>query len=483
MTIYKKDLVLTKNDIVSLSLDEWSDDVTIAYIEDFINYLYDNPLIFENINDAFDIIERIESFEISDDDLNGRVDPYEYERYRNFKLLVSKLYYVGFKNLSQEGLKLCLDKYFFELLTLDKDLRYSFKELLERFYEEDGSWKAREYVLKYFFDSEALIGSTKLNVGKGFESVEPTIHNWILDYIGRAGNEVGTALGLVSYLNQSQNVANLSSDDLSTLKKVLELYDFIKYHLEEPLEDPELAILEEKVKESNQKLQELAERIEIENEKKYQEEETSYEEEGINQTEEQVITTAVGQSGILSAPARVMNEPEYTIDDLHKEYGLYISKHPEARAREQMISQTIGNNKASAVALMQEYIDAKDITGVHALLRSAAQNGFILDLIIADAKYAREYWENINTLFGEQYSSKDSFMKKPAPYASVFMQWVFRVVFGLEAIETSFIGVDIYNVLVAIDPTSFEKLMYADITAKQFRWRRIGKNKETLGFK
>lgn len=77
-------------------------------------------------------------------------------------------------------------------------------------------------LIKYFLDNQERFSSKNLII-KGKE-VEPTIANWIKDFVDLNGSDIFSSVVLAKYLITSENVKKLKEEERQMLRQVLKIY-------------------------------------------------------------------------------------------------------------------------------------------------------------------------------------------------------------------------------------------------------------------
>lgn len=77
-------------------------------------------------------------------------------------------------------------------------------------------------LIKYFLDNQETFSSKNLII-KGKE-VEPTIANWIKDFVDLNGSDIFSSVVLAKYLTTSENVKKLKEEERQILRQVLKIY-------------------------------------------------------------------------------------------------------------------------------------------------------------------------------------------------------------------------------------------------------------------
>lgn len=99
---------------------------------------------------------------------------------------------------------------------------------------EDGS--AVNYLGKCLLENNTEFVKARLILEN--KSVEPTVKNWILDFIKFNGGDTFNDLTLAEYLSKSENVKNLNNQDKANLSRLIKTYRNLIFFLEETEEKP-----------------------------------------------------------------------------------------------------------------------------------------------------------------------------------------------------------------------------------------------------
>jgi hypothetical protein len=79
-----------------------------------------------------------------------------------------------------------------------------------------------EKIKKAFLSNQEKISDKKITLDKKEE--EPSIANWIKDFISKNGSANFSAISLAKYLSSSQNVSKLNSEEKQILRQILKIY-------------------------------------------------------------------------------------------------------------------------------------------------------------------------------------------------------------------------------------------------------------------
>lgn len=77
-------------------------------------------------------------------------------------------------------------------------------------------------IIKYFLDSQEKISSKRI-ILKG-KSEEPTISNWIKDFVFENSSDIFSPIILAKYLTSGKNVVSLNQDEKQILRQILKIY-------------------------------------------------------------------------------------------------------------------------------------------------------------------------------------------------------------------------------------------------------------------
>ncbi|MBI4121804.1 MAG: hypothetical protein HY461_00575 [Parcubacteria group bacterium] len=157
----------------------------------------------------------------------------------DYHALEAKLKAVAMHHLSEQMLVELFEAHTVDVLDLPEtvDLIEHIKlALINHLFLEDRNAlraKIREAILR----CRQTLGSGGLMLGT--ETVEPSVQNWLKTYISDVGNEPVTALKLARFFAQNKGVQRLSPPERLLLRRLIDLFEFLK----RPSED--MAVFEE----------------------------------------------------------------------------------------------------------------------------------------------------------------------------------------------------------------------------------------------
>src|SRR3989344_2477069 len=123
---------------------------------------------------------------------------------------------------------------------LDFDITQKINDLFLVYYKfPDGQQEIAKTLVKAMETSEEYLGTVSLKLKGREHDEDPIVSNWIIDYNQYSVSLAGTTGGQVkrggveraSYVTHSPNVRGLREDEKTILRRVLELYDWLKSFL------------------------------------------------------------------------------------------------------------------------------------------------------------------------------------------------------------------------------------------------------------
>lgn len=129
------------------------------------------------------------------------------------------------QDLSEENLILLLTEKLSPWLEKNIDLKKEI-EIYLSFGGDPAEFSKK--LLEALTTNNELIGKNNIIKLTGAE-LKPTIFNWLKDYEEKVGNKSNRILARTGYLTNSQNIQKLLPGEKEKVKKIIELYDFLKY--------------------------------------------------------------------------------------------------------------------------------------------------------------------------------------------------------------------------------------------------------------
>lgn len=128
------------------------------------------------------------------------------------------------QDLSKENLILLLEQKLSSWLEKDIDL----KEEIEIYLSFEADPELRNKFLEALIRNEERLGKNNIIRSTGSE-LSPTVSNWLKDYEERIKEKPDRILTRTEYLTNSLNIQKISPKEKEKIKKIIELYDFLKF--------------------------------------------------------------------------------------------------------------------------------------------------------------------------------------------------------------------------------------------------------------
>jgi len=129
------------------------------------------------------------------------------------------------QDLTPENLVLLFNKNLSPWLEKDFDIKSDIEAYLS--FDVD-LVDLRKKLINALTTNKELIGEKNITTLTG-KKLEPTISNWLKDYEERIADKPNHILAKAEYLTNSPNILQVSSKDKEKIKKLIEVYDLLKY--------------------------------------------------------------------------------------------------------------------------------------------------------------------------------------------------------------------------------------------------------------
>lgn len=280
-------------------------------------------------------------------------------------------------------------------------------------------------------------GESVSYIVSGEEKVEPTVGNWIKDYIRFAGaDDVQSSIKKAQYFTESANIRQLKPQERKVVEACLDLYINLRnFYLNITREDMgEVHLFPISIDE-----QIAAERKEREN------------------------------ADLTAKKADLAEEAEKEVDIA----ALYQDK-PEDRAgidqEKQLLIQKTRKESDRVADAMEEFMLRRKKYGTLACLEVLVETGALDDVLAKDIRFT-------NFLFGyfkrnEMKGEDVAFKKDPyqAKYVADFLKFVLLERLGLPSNEGARIAANLSNVFRSQGQNKYGQLAYLDLSDYSFKW-------------
>ncbi len=284
----------------------------------------------------------------------------------------------------------------------------------------------RFLILNALKNNEELLGEKQLEIEAEREKFSPAIKNWLKDYDQSTQlKQRLEKISLLEYINTGKNVRQLDQKQKIILRKILELYDFLRF------------------------LPPVAE---------------------IETTTHRIPTTLKTtfetpfKSGTTIPQTTLVREKEI----LEAYRG--DSKQSEAIIKEERGLNKIKDNVNKLREEFYQAVQARNVNKTIAVLRLMAKAGDLENFLVQDPKlnqFLRAIWE-------KQYGKAlvNNFEKNPSSlkFIRLFLQYVLQQRLGMTESDAARVGLQIGNIFVNRGKKEYNKMAYFDLKTKVFKW-------------
>lgn len=331
----------------------------------------------------------------------------------------------------KEEMKAIFEKHLLKVFDTNMiEMKIDFNVLLTKLLLEDNSFQLD--LLNSMASNQELI--TKNKIVHNNEKVEPTIANWLKDFISHLDlkkNETLSTLQKAKYYNESPNIKNLSKEERQLVDNLFDLYENIS----------NFYVTSEKLPMSEIQLFTFTEEEQQEFIKKYQDQ----------------IKSAEPQD----------QEKEENI------YDQYLGNKQEREKLMQAEKQIVEKTRKESDKLANEFYQAlikRNKFGTIAALKLAVETGILDDLIVGEERFIGfvEGYLKRNNLEAEL----NDFKKNPRDlkFVKYFIKYILSERLGLQENEAARIALQLGNIYRQQGVESLAQIAYYDMKTKSFKW-------------
>jgi len=269
------------------------------------------------------------------------------------------------------------------------------------------------------------------------EKVEPTVGNWLKDYIAFTGiDEVVSTIKKAQYFTQSDNIKVLSPEDRAKLEKLLDLYINIKnfYENVSKFDLDEVAIFPFTAKEQQDFLKDL----------EAEDEDSTEEGKGTSQA-----------------------KPQQTIEEILQEK---VIEEKKVQVERDVISQKTRNEVDKVADIFEDVLLRRQRYQIIACLEILAEIGSLSNLLAKDPRFNSllfGYFKRNNLQAEEIAFKQDPYQARQVQH---FMKYVFLERLGLSETDAARWVVRICNIFRTKGALTYAQLAYLDLSDHQFKW-------------
>lgn len=279
------------------------------------------------------------------------------------------------------------------------------------------------------------------------KKVDPTVSAWILDFVLTVGTVDVDNVAIGKYFNQSENVKNLSAEEKTLVRKVIDIYRVVKEfpdpYEKVPVEEWYVFPIDYQLlkKQEDEKLQEKG--VEVKQ---------------VSEEEKDTVQTPAEQE--IKAEADIMSlykgDPVFA-ENVDKEIKIVTEK---------------TRNEYNKVAdLLEDYLLKRDKIGVVASLKVLADIGVLNEFLSMDKRFSNmlsSYYRRVN----RPNESQNLMMASKTPHhLTNFLKYLLIVRLQLAEQEAARIATQLANILARQGLTQYADMAYFDMKDKQFHWK------------
>lgn len=298
----------------------------------------------------------------------------------------------------------------------------------------DESQQFQRELLETLYNNQELLTAAKIDL-KG-EKADPTIGNWLKDYIHFAGvEEVVSTIKKAQYFTNSTNIKILSAEEKSLLDKLLDFYINLKnfYFNVRKYDLEEVAIFPF----------------------------SPEEQEAFLKTLEREPVVAGNEAPQLETQKMM------SIEELYG--GKLEDQKMISEEKQKIVSQT--RKEFNKVAdLLEDYLLRRKRYGTIACLEILAETGALDNLIAKDARFKEllfGYFKRNNLQTEQTKFTADPYQAK---YVQAFLKFVFLERLGLPENEGARVAANLSSVFRSKGNEKYAMLAYLDLSDNKFKW-------------
>jgi len=274
--------------------------------------------------------------------------------------------------------------------------------------------------------NEELIGDRAIKISDVGEEVAPAIKNWLKDYDQSSNvNQRSRRLNLVEYINTNNNVRQLSAEQKETLRRVLQVYDFVRF------------------------LNQL---------------------ESVSETGHKIPAEKVTVLDRGLASASVEDESSKEQQEIFQAYQGNEKQAKEISREQAKLAKKISGKVDQLPAIFYQAVQTKNVAVTIAVLLLMAETDTLGSFLKTDEKL-RQF---LSLTWEKQYgkATAEAFNRNPnqPKFVRLFLQYVLQQRLGLDGSEAARLGLHVGSAFVRTGKKGYNTLAYFDVKSKQFRW-------------
>ena len=258
------------------------------------------------------------------------------------------------------------------------------------------------------------------------QELPPAIKHWLRDYDQSSDiRQRSKRLSLIEYINTNNNVRQLSAEQKETLRRVLQVYDFIRF------------------------LNQL---------------------ESVSETGHKIPAEKVTVLDRGLASASVEDESSKEQQEIFQAYQGNEKQAKEISREQAKLAKKISGKVDQLPAIFYQAVQTKNVAVTIAVLLLMAETDTLGSFLKTDEKL-RQF---LSLTWEKQYgkATAEAFNRNPnqPKFVRLFLQYVLQQRLGLDGSEAARLGLHVGSAFVRTGKKGYNTLAYFDVKSKQFRW-------------
>ncbi len=359
----------------------------------------------------------------------------EYNIIINMLLLPSLIF------LNNDQITIIFRDYLIKLIKSDADILWPVENYIDYYQDTSKTFDFVNLATRSMGQNREKIGNVKINLEAEDKKVDPTVGNWLKHYNSFLyENKVKGILKEADFFQNDRFIKSLSDEDVNLLKKVIRLYNFLKF----PGQFSQYLVKSKKtlpLKDNNIFFPESDEKMEKEESR-----------ENILELEKNKKSMASGEKEILAA------------------YQGNLKQQKAIAKIETKLKKKFADDLNKYRSDFFTSVQSKDIDRSIAILRLLSKANDLEKFLKEDEKLNKflvSVWEK---RYGKEFVA--DFSKNPGAvkFIRLFLRYVLEERLGMVTSDAARIGMQIGNIFIELGHKDFNQLAYFDMKSKQFGW-------------
>ncbi|MBN1779133.1 MAG: hypothetical protein JW816_02855 [Candidatus Buchananbacteria bacterium] len=310
----------------------------------------------------------------------------------------------------------------------------------------------RQKLIRHLQDNTQVL--TEAKVVADSKTIPGSITNWLNDYIKKVGGGNVDNIQRASYLAAAAKNFNLSSRDKELVKKLIDLFEYLKLSSLTPEGFEDTLVIEDQgdtiVFDQGQFFK-VGENKSAE----IQEPEVEFLQPQASISEEKP-----------SVPAGVNIEH----DEVLAAYQGDVKMIKNINSQELKLGKKFGDSVAGVRDGFYKSVQKKDVASAVALLRLMAKKDQLENFLVEDQKLNDFLYQVWQKQYGQVAADEFKSNPKQLKFVRLFLRYILEQRLGLDSSDAARIGLQIANIFVNLGKTGYNEMAYFDANIKKFKW-------------